>query len=227
MSRVGMAKSFKYIKAVIYLWKMRLKQERHSVWLHFKRQACIIPALIRFPEVQLFPGSPVRNKKKPKQNKAKLNKPNPNICQRSDQWTQGVLKISAGMQAMSWAPNGSKSIQNQPPANTPRGNQHLVKFQLFPQAAFEHYEMWRASTLHQFQKNRKKSVQSHDDRQGMHSTEDWFTLIRKDSPYETKWWTAATDAGVAGAGLGLSQWLSQSIVQEPFSVLILLQQRNR
>lgn len=67
MSRVGMANSFKYIKVVIYLWKMRLKQERHTVWLHFKRQVCIIPALIRFPEVQSFPGSP---KLKTKQNKS-------------------------------------------------------------------------------------------------------------------------------------------------------------
>lgn len=104
-SRAGMANSFKYIKVVIYLWKMRLKQERHTVWLHFKRQVCIIPALIRFPEVQSFPGSP--------KFKTKQSKTNPNICQQSDQCTQGVLKISAGMQAMSWAPNGSKSIQNQ------------------------------------------------------------------------------------------------------------------
>lgn len=57
MSWVGMANSFKYIKVVIYLRKMRLKQKRRSVSLLFKRQAYIIPALIRFPEVQSLPGS--------------------------------------------------------------------------------------------------------------------------------------------------------------------------
>lgn len=111
---------------------MRLKQERHTVWLHFKRQACIIPALIRFPEVQSFPGSPKL--------KTKQSKTNPNICQQSDQCTPGVLKISAGMQAMSWAPNGSKSIQNQPPANTPSGNQHLAKLQLLSSGSF--WALW-------------------------------------------------------------------------------------
>lgn len=47
----------------------------------------------------------------------------------------------------------------------------------------------------------------------MHSAED-------EQPYETKWWTAATDAGVAGAGLGLPEWLidcSRAIFSSDFA----------
>lgn len=123
------------------------------------------------------------------------------------------------MQAMSWAPNGSKSIQNQPPANTPSGNQHLVKLQLLSSGSF--WALWDVESQYFVPvPGKKKGNQPRPitaDKACTHQRINHFIKPSDEQQSQMLGWQ----------GQGWDSLNGSSTVQQPFSAVILLQQRNR
>lgn len=99
------------------------------------------------------------------------------------------------MQAMSWAPNASKSIQNLPPANTPYGKQHLVKLQLLSSGSF--WALWDVERQYFVPvPGKEKKISPVPSWQTRHALSRGLNTLANQVMK-----TAATDAGVAGLGL--------------------------